>query len=114
MARADAHRVLGCTLNRKADTTRELARRIKDATIIWKKLDLFWGPAEVTTARKLIVFDAVVRSKLIYGLESAQLTDEGMEDLDVFQRKALRRILGLATTWGQTVEWGSGGANQHE
>ena len=54
----------------------EVQQRIKEVAIIWKKLALLWGPAELLEAKKLIIYDAVIRSKLIYGLESAHLNKE--------------------------------------
>ena len=54
---------------------------------------------ENPTRWKLIIFDAVIKSKLMYGLESAQLNDSLKNKLDVFQLKGLRKILGLTTTF---------------
>ena len=48
---------------------------------------------------KLIVFDAVIRTKLLYGLESAQLNESAKKKLDTFQLKGLRNILKLKTTF---------------
>ena len=45
------------------------------------------------------MLDAVARSKLLYGLESAQLTQAAVLKLDVFQLKGLRKILKLQTTF---------------
>ena len=50
---------------------------------------------------KLIVYDAVVRSELMYGLESLQLNEDLKERLNIFQRKGLRQILKIKTTYGQ-------------
>ena len=51
--------------------------------------------------QKLLVFNSVVRSKMIYGLESLQLTDAVKHKLDIFQLKALRKILKLKTTYSE-------------
>ena len=37
----------------------------------------------------------------MYGLESAHLTETLKEKIDIFQRKGLRQILKLPTTYGQ-------------
>ena len=47
------------------------------------------------------MYDAIVRSKLMYGLESAHLTQTLKEKIDIFQRKGLRQILKIPTTYGQ-------------
>ena len=49
--------------------------------------------------KKVQVFNAVVKSKLLYGLESMQLTQSSLRKLDVFQLKGLRKILKLETTF---------------
>ena len=51
--------------------------------------------APISTTWKLRVHDAVISSKLLYGLESASLTNAEYDRLDSFQIKALRKILGI-------------------
>ena len=41
------------------------------------------------------MYDAVVRAKLVYGLESIYLTHANEAKLNIFQKKGLRKILGL-------------------
>ena len=41
------------------------------------------------------VHDAVISNKLLYGLESASLTNAEYERLDSFQIKTLRKFLGI-------------------
>ena len=48
---------------------------------------------------KIVVFDAIVRSKLLYGLESTVMNETVKHSLDIFQFKGLRKILGLKTTF---------------
>eukprot|EP00969_Alexandrium_andersonii_P019649 857513-Alexandrium_andersonii.AAC.1 len=45
------------------------------------------------------VQNAVIRSKLVYGLESMQLNDTALKKMDVFQLKGLRKVLGMKTTF---------------
>ena len=66
---------------------------------ILKRLDIFWRHCEVTTGVKITVLDAVIRSKLLYRLESAQLTPAVQRRIEVFQLKGLRKILKLNTTY---------------
>ena len=56
---------------------------------------MFWKRAAVSTTWKLRVHDAVISSKLLYGLESASLTNAEYERLDSFRIKALREMLGI-------------------
>ena len=48
---------------------------------------------------KLQVYDAVVKSKVAYGLESAQLTNALKAKFDTFQLKGLRQILRMQATY---------------
>ena len=45
------------------------------------------------------MYDAVIRSKLTYGLEAVQVNDSLNKKTDAFQLKGLRQILGLQTTY---------------
>ena len=83
---------LGVHLNEKGDTTLELNNRIKDCMISLKKLDLFWLHAECSVALKIQVYDAVIKAKLLYGLETTQLTGTSMDALDIFQLKGLIKM----------------------
>ena len=66
---------------------------------ILKKLDLFWRHSDCQIKTKILVQDAVIRSKLLYGLESAELTSSDLKRLDVFQLKGLRKIMKMETTY---------------
>ena len=41
------------------------------------------------------VFDAVIISKLLYGLEAVPFTEQGCKQLDAFQYRGLRNIFGI-------------------
>ena len=63
------------------------------------KLDPVWKHMDNPVRWKLIIFDAVIKSKLMYGLESAQINEAQKKKLDVFQLKGLRKILDYKTTF---------------
>eukprot|EP00959_Pyramimonas_sp_CCMP1952_P362387 7589644-Pyramimonas_sp.AAC.1 len=86
-------------LNDKGDPVREVNKRISDCFVTWKKLGEFWKHADCSVRLKLGVYDAVVRSKLIYGLESVQVNVALKKKIDAFQLKGLRQILKLQTTY---------------
>ena len=46
-----------------------------------------------------MLYDALVGSKLLYGLHTLPLKDDTLSKLDVFHLRGLRRILGLKTTY---------------
>ena len=60
---------------------------------------IFWKQSNFTARKKILVYDSVIRSKLLYGLESAELRPSDLSKLDTFQLKGLRQILKLKTTY---------------
>ena len=90
---------LGCQINQYSNIGQELSKRISICMTILKRLDVFWRHCEVTAAFKINVLDAVIRAKLLYGIESAQLTPAQQRRIEVFQLKGLRKILKMNTTY---------------
>eukprot|EP00972_Heterocapsa_arctica_P087360 12883775-Heterocapsa_arctica.AAC.1 len=58
-----------------------------------KQLNVFWTKSPASIKWKLRVYDAVIVSKLLYGLEALSLTDADVAKLDAFQIRGLRKIL---------------------
>ena len=55
-----------------------------------------------TVNGKIIIYDAIIRSKLLYGLETIQLTTSMKKELDAFQLRGLRQILKRThTNWNR-------------
>ncbi len=69
---------------------------------VLKKLDIVWLHSDCSQRFKLQVLNAVIRQKLLYGLESAHLSDTTLARIDVFHRRGLRKNLGMTTTFGHT------------
>ena len=65
-----------------------------------KRLDIFWLHGDCFIRQKINVFNSIIRSKLAYGLEAAQLNQSAINKLDLLQLKGLRKILKMDTTWG--------------
>ena len=63
------------------------------------KLDICWRHCNVKTAFKVTTLDAVIRAKLLYGLDSAQRTPSQQRRIEVFQLKGLRKLLDMKTTY---------------
>jgi hypothetical protein len=66
---------LGCKLNYESNIRAELAKRKATCNHVWRKLENFWKHSNTSDTKKLHVYNAVITSKLLYGLESANLTD---------------------------------------
>jgi len=89
---------LGTLLTDTNDHHAEINNRIAECTTTANKLKLFWNKANTTIKWKLQVFDAIVRSKLLYGLETVQLTQNEKLRIDAHQMKGIRRILKIPPT----------------
>ena len=89
---------LGCTLIKGSKVGREIQRRIGDCMETLKKLDLFWLHSSCPVGFKILVHNSIIRSKLLYSLNTTNITAADRKKLDVFQLKGLRKILHLKTT----------------
>ena len=83
---------LGAHLNCTNDTTKEVKKRIQAARHTFHKLYLFWRHSNCKLGFKLQVASAVLYAKVLYGLESAELTQTALHHLDTFQLKILRKF----------------------
>ena len=72
--------------------------RINITAPVLKKLNVFWIKAACNTKWKLIVYNAVIVTKLLYGLENIDGPDGANKLLDTSQLKRLSKILHLHTT----------------
>ena len=96
---SDAVTYLGAELTKLGSARKEINRKISQCIVICKKLQMFWRNPSCPTKFKLHVYDAVIRSKLVYGLESLHLNAGTLSHLNAFQLKGLRRILNLKHTF---------------
>ena len=89
---------LGCQVNQYANIAQELSKRISNRMALLKRIDICWRHCDIKTAFKVITLNAVIRSKLLYGLDSAQLTLSQQRRLEVFQLKGFRQIRNMTAT----------------
>ena len=89
---------LGGELTEDTNANTEIQGRISACIPLMKTLDTFWKKTNCDTKWKINVFNAVVLTKLIYGLETVQGTESQFHNLYVFQMKGLRTILGIPPT----------------
>ena len=60
---------------------------------------MFWKEACCSLRNKLLVYNAVIRTKLLYGLETLELPTSQTSRLEAFQLKGLQKILNMVTTF---------------
>ena len=80
---------------RDLDEVKEISKRIADTLTTWKTLEDLWKRGNAEIREKVKVFDAVIRSKLLYAMETIQLTTAELARTDAFQTKGIRRVLGI-------------------
>ena len=73
--------------------------RLGACLALLNKLNFFWKKSNCPPRFKLNVFDAVIRSKLVYSLESVNLTPALVSKLNAVQYRGLRKILGIEHTY---------------
>ena len=97
MERLEETTYLGHQITQQMDVKHEINHKMSQTLRTWFKLETFWKAVDCTTKWKLQVYDAVIRNKLLYGLETVHLTQSLQRKVNAFQLRGLRKILGLTT-----------------
>ena len=90
---------LGAILTADARSTPDVRARIAKATAGLEKLNKFWQHTDIDTAWKIKIYIAVFIPMILYGMESAHLTPQNLQQLDTFHYKAMRKIYKIKTTY---------------
>jgi hypothetical protein len=80
---------LGTLLTDSFNNKEEILNRLGDCIATANRMKLFWTKTKSSVKWKIQVFNAIIRSKLLYGLECIQLTTSELSRLDAFQIVAL-------------------------
>ena len=105
---------LGGQLNNRADHKVDLSIRLGMAAGTWKRLTLLWNKTRCKPAWKILVFNAVVISQLLYGLETIPFTAAMETKINAFQQRCLRRILKIDPAYYSRIKKRRGpGKGQH-
>ena len=64
----------GNEINNEANIKHQILNKMQEVRKTWFKLLPYWKATNANVKWQLLIFDAVVRSKLLYGLETIQLT----------------------------------------
>ena len=90
---------LGNEINREVNIKHEVLNKMQEVRKIWFKMAPYWRASNANQKWQLIIFNAVIRSKLLYGLETVHLTNALLKKVDAFQLRCLRKILKMAPTF---------------
>ena len=98
LTHVDSATYLGGKLTKDVNPITEIQNRISACMPILKSLDLFWKKTNCDLKWKLNVHNAVIVSKLTYGLETLQYTYQVGQKLNTFQMKGIRKIMKIPPT----------------
>lgn len=96
---AEETQYLGSCISKRHDIRKDITRKISSCFATLNKLNEFWLRSSCPQSFKINVFDAIIRSKLVYGLETVHIPKYLLQKMDVFQLKGLRKILKLETSF---------------
>ena len=92
---------LGSVVSKNGGTEEDINERLKKARASYGMLNKVWRSASINTKTKVRIFNAVVKSVLLYGSESWSLTKKLESKLQVFLNNCLRKILKIF--WPQVI-----------
>ena len=97
----DVVEYLGTLLEKEANPRPEIIRRINNAAYVRKKLEIFWAKARLNKRQKILMYEALISSKLLYALEAIPIPKQMYDRIDASYLKGFRQILNFKTTFGQ-------------
>ncbi len=95
MKQEDEATYLGGVISKQALSRTEVESRVKKALETCRKLNIFFKKDNCRNNWKLQVYNAVIISRLTYGLETLNLNDALLKRLDAFHMRGLRHIMGI-------------------
>ena len=74
LARVNEATYLGHQITQVMDIRHEINHKMHQTLKLWYRLNTFWRAINCPKHWKLQVYDAVIKNKLLYGLETVHLT----------------------------------------
>jgi len=90
---------LGTTLSNDVHDQHELVKRIAMAKKDFVALSNVWRRSSLTWRRKLAIFSSLIESKLLYSLSTICFTAAQERQLNGFQNRCLRVIIGVGPSY---------------
>jgi len=86
---------LGGVISSDGTNDKDIGRRIGLASGAMQSLNKIWSAADISKETKVIVYQALILSLLLYNSETWTLKEKDKQRLRVFEMMCLRRILGV-------------------
>ena len=99
VSKHDQIKYLGATFSATVDVNAILRQKITDASANMRLLQPLWADTHISVSWKLVVYNAVIRTKVFYTLETLALTEGQQSKLDTLYFRGLRRILKKKSTF---------------
>ena len=90
---------MGCVLNKMNDTAKEVRGIIRAAMVTLMRMRALWSHSNCSIRFKLNVLQTGLFAKILFGLESAELTVHALQAIDAFHLHGLRKIQRIKTTY---------------
>ena len=81
----------GTLIDSKANASLEIKKRIRTTRATWVKMSMFWKHSHLPVKKKLQIYNAVIRAKLVYGLETVAPTKSDCKLYGLFSLRALSK-----------------------
>ena len=75
---------LGNQLKYKADPHAEVTQKLQEVNRTLHRMKDYWKAPEASPKWKVLIFEAVLKSKFLYGLETTQLMNKCLKGIDAF------------------------------
>jgi len=92
---------LGSVISSNGDVEADINTRLAKAAAVFRRLDNVWRSSTLSLKTKLDLYTSLVVSTAIYASDTWKSTAKICQQLDVFHRRNLRKILGI--TWKNYV-----------
>ena len=89
----DKYTYLGANVSKQGGGGEDIVNRIRKAWLPFIKLKKIWSSSKYKLKTKIRLYNALVKSVLLYGCETWKINESDNHKLDTFQFKCLRRIL---------------------
>ena len=91
----DKFEYLGATVSKQGGGTEDINNRINKARCTFKKLNKVWSAGNIRRRTKVRLYNALVKTVLLYGCETWKMNKGDEKKLNTFQYRCLRRILNI-------------------
>ena len=99
LARVKEATYLGHQITQAMDIRLEINHKMHQTLKLWYCVNTYWKALNCPRHWKLQIYDAEIKNKLLYGLETVHLMPAMQKRVNTFQLRGLRKILGMTTTF---------------